>query len=55
MDRRHEKGGKDLGTATFAFTTDSVIIATVDGSGTTLGAFLDFLDGVLPARLHDRG
>jgi flagellar hook protein FlgE len=42
-----EKGGKDMGTATFAFTTDAGIAATVDDSGTTLGDFLDFLDEYL--------
>ena len=42
-----EKGGKDLGTATFAFTTDAAIIATVDDSGTTMNDFLDFLDEYL--------
>ncbi|MCH7622930.1 MAG: hypothetical protein IIB46_02480 [Nitrospinae bacterium] len=36
-----EKGGKDLGTATFAFTTDAGVIATVDDSGTTMDDFLD--------------
>ena len=42
-----EKGGKDLGTATFAFTTDAGVIATVDDSGTTMDDFLDFLDEYL--------
>ena len=42
-----EKGGKDLGTATFAFTDVPAIIATVDDSGTTMDDFLDFLDEYL--------
>jgi len=42
-----EKGGKDLGIATFAFTTDPAVIATVDDSGTTMTDFLDFLDSYL--------
>ncbi len=42
-----EKGGKDMGTATFAFTTNPAIAATVDDSGATLGDFLDFLDEYL--------
>ena len=42
-----EKGGKDLGTATFAFSTDAGVIATVDDSGTTMEDFLDFLDEYL--------
>ena len=42
-----EKGGKDLGTATFAFTTNPAVIATVDDSGTTMTDYLDFLDSYL--------
>ena len=42
-----EKGGKDLGTATFAFSTVPAVIATVDDSGTTMTDFLDFLDSYL--------
>ena len=42
-----EKGGKDLGTATFAFTTDPLVAATVDRSGTDIAAFLSFLDEYL--------
>ena len=42
-----EKGGKDLGTATFAFTTDPTVIATVDDFGTTMTDYLDFLDSYL--------
>ncbi|TDJ54882.1 MAG: flagellar hook-basal body complex protein, partial [Planctomycetota bacterium] len=42
-----EKGGKDLGTATFAFTTDPAVIATVDDFGTTMTDYLDFLDSYL--------
>ena len=42
-----EKGGKDLGTATFAFSTDAGVIASVDDSGTTMEDFLDFLDEYL--------
>ncbi len=42
-----EKGGKDLGTATFAFSTNPAVIATVDDSGTTMNDLLDFLDEYL--------
>ena len=42
-----EKGGKDLGSATFAFTTDPAVIATVDDSGVNMDDFLDFLDTYL--------
>ena len=42
-----EKGGKDLGSATFAFTTDAAVIATVDDFGTTMNDYLDFLDEYL--------
>lgn len=42
-----EKGGKDLGSATFAFTTNPAVIATVDDSGTTMSDFLDFMDEYL--------
>jgi flagellar hook protein FlgE len=42
-----EKGGQDLGTRTFAFTTSPAIAATVDASGATIADFLAFLDRVL--------
>ncbi len=42
-----EKGGKDMGTATFAFSTNPAVVATVDDSGTTMNDFLDFLDEYL--------
>ena len=40
-----EKGGKDLGTKTFAFSATAV--AGADANGTTLGDFTDFLEDVL--------
>jgi flagellar hook protein FlgE len=40
-----EKGGKDLGTKTFAFSPTAV--AGADGFGTTLGDYTDFLEDVL--------
>jgi flagellar hook protein FlgE len=40
-----EKGGKDLGTHSFAFSAAPV--AGVDANGTTLQDFMDFLDNVL--------
>ena len=40
-----EKGGKDLGSKTFAFSPTAV--AGADGNGTTLGDFTDFLEDVL--------
>ena len=40
-----EKGGKDLGTKTFAFSPTAVTGA--DGFGTTLGDYADFLEDVL--------
>ncbi len=40
-----EKGGKDLGSKTFAFSPTAV--AGADGNGTTLGEFTDFLEDVL--------
>jgi len=40
-----EKGGKDLGTKTFAFSATAV--AGTDANGTTLGDFTDFLEDVL--------
>jgi len=40
-----EKGGKDLGTKTFAFSPTAV--AGSDGFGTTLGDYADFLEDVL--------
>ena len=39
-----EKGGKDLGTKTFAFSPTAVTGA--DGFGTTLGDYADFLEAV---------
>ncbi len=42
-----EKGGKDMGTASFAFSTSPAVIATVDDSGTTMNDFMDFLDEYL--------
>ena len=40
-----EKGGKDLGSKTFAFSATAV--AGADGNGTTLGDFTNFLEDVL--------
>jgi len=40
-----EKGGKDLGTKTFAFSATAV--AGTDANGTTLGDFTDFIEDVL--------
>jgi len=40
-----EKGGKDLGTLSFAFSAAPVV--GTDGNGTTLGNFTTWLDGVL--------
>ncbi|MFM7052201.1 MAG: flagellar hook protein FlgE [Planctomycetota bacterium] len=40
-----EKGGKDLGSKTFAFSAGAV--SGADGFGTTLGEFTDFLEDVL--------
>ena len=40
-----EKGGKDLGTKSFAFSATAV--AGADANGTTLGDFTDFLEDVL--------
>ncbi len=42
-----EKGGKELGTHTFAFSTNATVTSTVEESGSTIQDFMDFMGKVL--------